>query len=519
MPTSTLKPLYFSAQTREFDRRAIAGGLPGFALMQRAAMTAFGMLRERWPQAQRLSVVCGAGNNAGDGYVMATLAASAGLPVQLVAVKDPAELKGDAARAHAMARDAGLEAISWRDGMSLEGDVIVDALLGTGLSGEVREPFRGAIETINASGIPVLAVDVPSGLSADTGNVLGVAVKATLTATFIADKFGLHTGAAADHVGDLHLAPLGVEPRAHGDLAPAGELLDADLLARFLPPRPRTSHKGHNGHVLVIGGAPGFGGAALMACEAAARTGAGKISLATDAVHVTAALVRLPEVMVRGVRGAPDLAALLETGDVLVVGPGLGKDAWGQGLLQAALQSGKPLVVDADGLNLLARDYPCHNRSHDTGSNNSDSADTADASSGAGIRRDDWILTPHPGEAARLLNCSTRDIQHDRHSAVVELQRRYGGAILLKGTGSLIADADGVTVCPFGNPGMASGGMGDVLSGVLGALLAQGLGPGDAARVGAILHAMAADEAARDAGERGLLASDLACYVHKLANP
>ncbi|MDX5434151.1 MAG: NAD(P)H-hydrate dehydratase, partial [Halomonas sp.] len=360
--------------------------------------------------------------------------------------------------------------------------------------GEVRGEFREAIELINASGLPVLAIDIPSGLAADTGAELGVAVRATRTVTFIGDKVGLHTGRAPARTGEVHFRALGVDARRHADLAPAAELLDKVLLEVWLPPRSRDAHKGGMGHVLVLGGAPGFGGAALLASEAAARLGAGKISLATAPEHVTACLTYRPEVMVHGLRGAAELGELPSKADVLVVGPGLGQGAWGQGMLQAALAESKPLVVDADGLNLLAARFP-------------------------GLRRDDWVLTPHPGEAGRLLGCSAAEVEADRPAAARELQHSRGGGVVLTGAGSLVAGPAGMAVCPYGNPGMASGGMGDVLTGILGALLAQGLPLETAARLGVMVHAMAADMAVRDAGERGLLAADLASYARVIVNP
>ena len=276
--------------------------------------------------------------------------------------------------------------------------------------------------------------------------------------------------------------------------APVTEQLDEALLEAWLPPRKRDAHKGDMGHVLIVGGAPGYGGAALLASEAAARLGAGKVSLATAPEHVTACLTYRPEVMVHGVRGVAELSDLPDQADVLVVGPGLGQGAWGQGMLQTALAISKPLVVDADGLNLLTTHFP-------------------------DVRRDDWLLTPHPGEAARLLGCSVADVEADRPAAAQELQHRRGGVVVLKGAGTLIAGPAAMAVCPYGNPGMASGGMGDVLSGMLGALLAQGVGPETAARLGVLVHALAADMAVRDAGERGLLAADLASYARILVNP
>ncbi|WP_300271462.1 NAD(P)H-hydrate dehydratase [Halomonas sp.] len=489
-----LHPLYRAEQVRELDRRTIENGVAGFALMQRASAAAWQALRARWPEARSLTVLCGAGNNGGDGHVLAALAAAEGLVVQRVLLKEIEALTGDARRAADMATAAGVGAAPWVTGMALEGEVLVDALLGTGLSGEVRGAYREAIAAINVSGRPVLAIDIPSGLHADTGAVLGEAVEASATVTFIGDKLGLHTGAAADHVGEHLFRALGVDAAAEADLVPAAERLTAGLIPAWLAPRARTAHKGSCGHALILGGAPGFGGAALLAAEACARLGAGKVSLATAPEHVTASLVRRPEVMVHGVRGATDLGVLPGQADVLAVGPGLGQGSWGQGVLQAALAAGKPLVVDADGLNLLAGRF-------------------------AGLTRDDWILTPHPGEAARLLGCSAAEVEADRPAAALALRERYGGVVILKGAGSLVAGPSGLAVCACGNPGMASGGMGDALTGMVAALLAQGLPAERAARLGVLVHARAGDLAAAASGERGLLAGDLASYARILVNP
>ncbi|MBB3141581.1 NAD(P)H-hydrate dehydratase [Halomonas organivorans] len=498
-PRSSGRALYRADQVRELDRRTIAAGIAGFALMQRAAAAAWQELRAAWPEARSLSVLCGGGNNGGDGHVLAALAAAEGWVVQRVALKPVEDLSGDARLAADMASAAGVGLESWRPGLALEGEVMVDALLGTGLSGEVRGAFREAIAAINASGRPVLAIDIPSGVHADTGAELGVAVRASRTITFIGDKLGLHTGRAPALAGRVvfrDLAGAGADAPATvtADMTPAAWLLHRDMIAAALPPRPRDAHKGDAGHALVLGGAPGFGGAALLAAEHAARLGAGKVSLATAPEHVTACLVRRPEVMVHGVRGAGDLGELPARADMLVVGPGLGQGSWGQAVLQAALEAGRPLVVDADGLNLLANRF-------------------------TGLRRDDWLLTPHPGEAGRLLGTSAAEVEADRPAAAAELQRRHGGTVILKGAGSLVAGASGLAVCPYGNPGMASGGMGDALSGILGALLAQGLSLETAARVGVMVHALAADMAAAAGGERGLLAGDLASCARILVNP
>ncbi|WP_394424930.1 NAD(P)H-hydrate dehydratase [Vreelandella stevensii] len=494
LSTSSLRPLYKAAQVRELDRRTIASGIDSFALMQRAASSAWHSFRSRWPQARSVTVLCGSGNNGGDGHVLAALAMQAGLKVQRLSTKPLAALTGDVAKAAGLASAAGVGFDEWQPATTLVGEVIVDALLGTGLAGEPQGNIRQAIEAINGAHQPVLALDIPSGLSADSGAVLGSAVVADGTVTFIGDKVGLHTGDAPAYTGEIDFRPLGVKAQAFFDIPPTAWRLDEALLADAFAPRSRISHKGNLGHVLVMGGAPGFGGAALLAAQAAARLGAGKVTLATAEEHITASLVRCPEVMARAVRGGAEAAGLPDTADVVVIGPGLGQDAWGQALLQSALQGATPLVVDADALNLLASRWP-------------------------DVRRDDWILTPHPGEAARLLGCTVAEVQADRPEAARALQRARGGVVVLKGAGSLIVGPSGLVVCPYGNPGMASGGMGDVLSGMLGALAGQHDRLEWSAWLGVMVHGLAGDAAAKASGERGLLASDLASYARAFINP
>lgn len=494
LSTSSLRPLYKASQVRELDQRTIAGGIESFALMQRAASSAWHSFRSRWPQARSVTVLCGGGNNGGDGHVLAALAMQSGLKVQRLSLKPRDALSGDVARAAELATAAGVGFEEWHPHTTLAGEVIVDALLGTGLSGEVEGSIKQAIKAMNTASQPVLALDIPSGISADTGAMLGTAVEATCTVTFIGDKIGLHTGDAPAYTGDIDFRPLGVKAQAFFDIPPTAWRLDDALLGEAFTPRSRTSHKGSLGHVLVMGGAPGFGGAALLASQAAARLGAGKVTLATAHEHITASLVRCPEVMVRAVRGGADAADLPASADVVVIGPGLGQESWGQAMLQSALKASSPLVVDADALNLLASRWP-------------------------DLRRDNWILTPHPGEAARLLGCSVSDVQADRPEAARALQRARGGIVILKGAGSLIAGPSGLVVCPYGNPGMASGEMGDILSGMLGALVGQFNSLEQSAWLGVMAHALAGDEAAKAAGERGLLASDLASYARVLINP
>lgn len=480
--------LYRAAQVRELDARLIAAGTPGFELMQRAAHALWRALRRRWPDAEEITVLAGRGNNAGDGYLVAALAQRAGWRVRVLAVGEPAQLVGDAAAACVEARGAGVSIEPWSECAPLRG-VLVDALLGTGLAGAVREPYAQAIRLLNASGLPVLAVDLPSGLCADTGRALGVAVQAELTVTLLGLKLGLFCLDGPDHCGALVFDDLRADPALLAGLAPAAQRLDGASLTR-LAPRPRNAHKGLFGHVLLVGGDLGYGGAALLAAESCLRSGAGLVSLATRAEHVPALLARRPEVMARGVQSSFELQALLGQADVLVLGPGCGQGPWGRGLLAGLGAQDKPQVWDADALNLLA-------------------AGQLQAPAGH------WLVTPHPGEAARLLGCSTAEVQADRPAAALRLARALNAVVVLKGLGSLVATPAGeLHLCDLGHPAMAGAGLGDVLAGLLGALLAQGMTPADAARLGVWLHACAGERLGR-AG-RGLAAADLIETIREL---
>lgn len=488
--------LYRAADVRELDRRAIEEqGIPGFELMSRAGRAAFALLRERWPAARQIVVVCGTGNNGGDGFVVAALARQAGLACRILQVGNADNIRDDALLARQMAQQQAV-AIEAFEPALLQGDLIVDGLLGTGLAGPVRADYAAAIEAINQSGLPVLALDIPSGLCADSGAVLGCAVQAAATITFIGLKQGLFTGAAADHTGPLLFAGLQVPREVYRAVPPSARLMGLAQIRQWLPPRPRTAHKGHHGHVLVIGGDHGMGGAVAMAAEAAGRVGAGLVTVVTRPEHVAPVLIRRPECMVRS---DTDLQEPLARASVVVIGPGLGQNEWGQELLRQVLQSSLPLVLDADALNLLARWQ--------------DEADPL-------ARRGNWILTPHPGEAARLLETDVATLQRNRFDSVRRLQQQYAATVVLKGSGTLISnDNDGLWLSATGNPGMGSGGMGDVLSGVIGGLLGQGLGLLPAAAAASWLHGRAADTAAEQGGERGLLATDLMPALRHWVNP
>ena len=487
---------YTSTEARRIDQAAQNAGVAGFELMRRAGMAALQRIAEQFPAADSLLVLAGKGNNGGDAYVVAGAAKAGGWTVDLWQVAGaPRDLQGEAADARDWAYERGVAARSdgfsaaslTDDGHSKGTTVIVDGLLGTGLRAAPRDEVAQVIDAINASDLPCVALDVPSGINADNGAMPGVAVQAQLTVTFIGLKLGLLTGRGADRVGRLVLEPIGVQPER---LAPELGCMVLNEPVTPLPARRPGAFKNQLGHVLALGGDSGSGGAVILAAEAALRVGAGLVSVGTREGHVAAALTRCPELMVRCPAGKLDALQLLKSASVAVVGPGLGQSAWGQQLFAAAVESGLPLVVDADALNLLAE------------------RTASDPLPG------NWVMTPHPGEAGRLLGISSRAVEADRVSAVLALVERYRCIAVLKGAGTLIASpgpscAELLAVCTLGNPGMASAGMGDTLAGIVAGVVAQQeMSPywvGQAVQI----HAAAGDRAAAKLGEASLLATDL----------
>ncbi|WP_281645800.1 NAD(P)H-hydrate dehydratase [Parendozoicomonas sp. Alg238-R29] len=490
--------LYTAEQTRNLDAETIHNhGIPGIELMKRAGQASFEVAMKTWPQVGRggsLQVFCGAGNNGGDGYIIAALARQRYIPVRVISLKPPERLTGDARKAWEWFRDLGGRCESWSEKIKLTGDLIIDAMLGTGLSGDVCGDFANAINLINQSEKPVLAVDIPSGLSADTGAELGTVIKADVTVTFIGMKRGLFTGVAPRFCGDICFADLGVPKKVYDITQPAAHLIKRKDMAALVHPRARDANKGSHGHLLVIGGDHGMGGASIMTAETALRCGAGLVTLATRSEHVMGSLVRRPEVMVRGVDSAEDLEPLLEGKTAIAIGPGLGKKEWGRSLLQKVLETDIPLLIDADALNIIAHNPDMF------------------------LPRTHCVITPHPGEASRLLSFNIADVAADRFTAVGQLQTLCGGTAILKGAGTLIASSDTTWLCRAGNPGMAVAGMGDVLSGIMGALLAQGYYATDVAKLGVWLHATAGDDCAAAGGEIGIAATDLIPAVRKQLN-
>lgn len=492
--------LYSGAQVRELDRRAIEeAGIVGYALMQRAAAAAFEALRRQWPQARRIAVLCGSGNNGGDGYEIACLAQAAGLEVRVARV-GALPSTGDAVTAHAawVAAGGAIEPfdLAFAQSAMAHADVLCDAIFGIGLSRDVGGIAAVAIAALNARapGQGVLAIDLPSGLDADSGTVLGTAVRADVTVSFIGRKLGLYVGAGPDHAGRRAFADLGVSASLLEASPSLAELMCEDELRIVLPRRARSAHKGSHGHVLLIGGDTGMAGAILLAARAAQRSGAGLVSVATRPQHALALVGAQPEAMFHGLDNAAAVDDLIKRADVIGLGPGLGTGVWSAGLFDRCVRAGKPLVLDADALNLLAR-------------------------ASATRLAPDTVLTPHPGEAARLLGTDTARVQSDRIAAARALRERHNTVVVLKGAGSIVLGRQHLAVCPYGNPGMGVGGTGDVLTGVICALLAQGLSPESAARTGVLAHALAGDRAAQHGGERGMLPSDLVDQLRAVVNP
>ena len=479
---------------RELDKRsAAAQGLSEFELMQRAGYAAFAHLINQWPTAKRIAVLCGTGNNGGDGWVIAKHLEEQGLSCDVFLLGQSSRISGAALEAHEEWRkfasatersfldcaDFGKDEIGY--------DVVVDALVGIGFQGLARPELIALIDSVNQMASPVLSLDIPSGLNADTGEAGSAVIEAHTTLTFIAMKPGLLTGRARDVVGRLVLEPLATPSGVFNEVGAVAHSWAYELPPALSMPRRPAAHKGSFGHVLVVGGHVGMGGAAILAASAALRAGAGLVSLATRSCNVPAAISRHPEVMTRSIDQPEDLSPMFEDTSVIVVGPGLGMDGWSRACLKLVQESNKPLVVDADALNLLAEETSFENLT-------------------AGS-----VLTPHPGEAARLASMRVADVEANRFHWAQMLARQYQSTVILKGAGSIVAPnrpGDTLHVCSIGNPGMATGGMGDVLAGLVGSLLAQGYEAELAALGGTLAHAAAGDLAWREYGI-GLTATDV----------
>ena len=495
-------------QMREMDRLTIEKyGVPSLTLMERAgqAVTQASLQNFARNAKQGVLIVAGKGNNGGDGFVVARLLKKKRIPCEVALLARKDELSPDAAhnlRAYLKLKGKVTEISA--DQLELLGErmsqkgLIVDAILGTGLKSEVRGLFGDAITMINTSGVPVVAVDIPSGLHTDNGTPLGVAVQAEMTVALGFAKLGEVIYPGLNYVGVLVVADIGIAEAAVAEVAPKTELLDRETIRWLVPRRAPDTHKGTYGHLLVVAGARGKTGAAILACRAAMRTGAGLVTLAAPRSLNNIFATSLIEVMTEPLGdnaaeeleplGDDDWHSLLERKDALLFGPGIGVTTATQNNLRWLLRNlDLPWVIDADGLNNLALEIGRLRH-----------AKTAP------------VLTPHPGEMARLIGKSTADVNADR----VEIARAFAVEhrchLVLKGARTVIATAEGnVFINPTGNPGMASGGMGDVLAGILSALLGQGFTAASAMKLGVYLHGFVGDRVAAARGEVGLIASDI----------
>jgi NAD(P)H-hydrate epimerase len=495
-----------AAEMRALDRWTIEHGTPGPVLMERAGAGATRVLRARLGRSRRpVVVVCGRGNNGGDGFVIARHLRRARIPVELWLMARPEEVRGDAAgmleawrRARGAVEDASApERVAVLAARLANAGAVVDAIFGTGLNAPVTGVAALVIDAINASGRFVFAVDIASGLSADTGMPLGSAVRADVTATFAFAKVGHQLYPGIEHSGELHVVDIGIPEAAVAAIHPQTTLLEPSRVGRLVKRRPRDAHKGTFGHVLLVAGSRGKTGAALLATGAAGRAGAGLVTLAVAAGlqpglegHVRESMTAALSDAGNGVAAlgdGRDVDRLLDGRAAVVCGPGLGLAEETRALVAHIVERCRaPLVLDADALNAVAGTELLAERGGPT------------------------IVTPHPGEMARLMETDTRAVQSDRLGTARTLSKRERIVVVLKGARTIVVDPDGrAGICPTGNPGMASGGTGDVLAGVIGGLLAQGLAPFEAAVLGVFAHGAAGDAVAARRGEMGLLAGDL----------
>lgn len=484
--------LYTQQQVKAAELLAVSEGETTlYQLVERAGRAAFDCFTQQIGQHPQLEgmpllVLAGSGNNGADALVCARLALEAGYQVKVYLLKTQGTAEFEQALSAYLNQGGAIDSPNIE--AIQQASIIIDGLLGTGVKGAVREDIAALIHAVNQSDAWVLSLDLPSGIVADTGVVAQAAVMADVTLCFSGLKQGLVTSKARHHCGYLAFVDLGLTPFFDAESATR---VGGEILKSYFAARARDSHKGQSGKVTLIGGDFGMAGAIRLASEACLRAGAGLVTVISRPEHQLTVNVSRPELMFWGCE-LVDMEVYLRLGwaQVVVLGPGLGKHDWGYNLFKAAGLSDRPCVLDADALNLLSQEPR---------------------------RQTNWVLTPHPGEAARLLGCSVADIEQDRFAAVRALQQKYGGVVLLKGAGTIIFDGKQMVVAPVGNPGLASGGCGDVLSGIIGALMAQGMDNMQATVVGVVVHGCAADLAAVQ-GERGMLASDLMPFIRQLVN-
>jgi NAD(P)H-hydrate epimerase len=495
-------------QMRQIDRLTIEKyGVPSLILMEAAGEAVTQLILKRFPRNAKKGVliVAGKGNNGGDGFVVARLLKKKRIPCEVALLARAEELSVDAAhnlRAYLKLKgkvnEISAERLDLLGARMGKNALIVDAILGTGIKSEVRGLFADAITSINAAGLPVVAVDIPSGLDSDRGDPLGAAIRAEMTVALGFPKLGEVIYPGVKYTGGLAVADIGLEERAVAEVAPQAELLERETIRWLVPRRDPDSHKGSYGHLLIVAGSRGKTGAAILSSRAAMRSGAGLATLAAPRSLNNIFASALVEVMTEPLRdnAAEEIEPLsddewrhvLARKDALLFGPGIGVSPATQNILRWLLRNLTiPWVIDADGLNNLVLEIDRLRRA-----------------------RVPPVLTPHPGEMARLTGKSTSEVNADRVGIARSFAVEHCCHLILKGARTVIATPDGkIFINPTGNPGMASAGMGDVLAGILTALLGQGLGPEDAMKLGVYLHGFVGDTAAEAKGTIGLIASDI----------
>ena len=492
---------------QEIDKRSIEEfGIPGLTLMENAGQNCVkALFTEFGSQLNHVVIIAGKGNNAGDGFVIARLLGEKGCSVKVLILAEQEDFTGDAAinlgrlvprMINFCPHEGQLSALHLEE--IFKADVVVDAILGTGLRSDVSGVFREAVELINTCGRPVLAVDIPSGIHGTTGRVLGEAVRAFITVTFAFAKLGHVLYPGAEHTGKLLITDIGI-PKVLMESAVGYDFLNVECMRPLLHRRDRQAHKGHFGHCLIISGSTGKTGAAALCANSAVRAGSGLVTLAVpESLHpileiktTEAMTVPLPDSGSGYLISSayPSIEKLLIGKDAVAIGPGIDRRPGTVALVQTLVESvTQPMVIDADGLNALAEDITVLKRK----------------------KTANLILTPHPGEMARLLKNAIPDVEAIRISVAQEFARSYGVYLILKGARTIIASPTGTAaINSSGNPGMATGGMGDVLTGILVSLLGQGYSAGDACRLGVFIHGYAADMVAEHKGEIGINASDV----------
>ncbi|MCB1583091.1 MAG: NAD(P)H-hydrate dehydratase [Marinicella sp.] len=455
-----MKPLYSNDKTKQIDQlAATALGIDSFQLMQRAGTAIFAHVQFY----RSLLVITGPGNNGGDGFIVAELARKNSQQVKLLTLKPTSELNGDAAKAATLYQGTILNEFP-----SESFDCIVDGIFGTGLNQPVRGIYQEAINWINAQNSDVVAIDIPSGLNGSTGKIEGCAVKADQTISILGHNTGLYTFDGKQCCGTISFEDLDVPITKLKVVEQDGYLLSADSLSLIKSSRRDNSHKGSFGHVLVAGGQAGMLGAVLLAGRAVLKSGAGLTTLLTDSKHADLIPLHAPELMTLGFDGMDDHVLLDKKADAIALGMGLGQSQWSEQLFRYCVKSGKPLVIDADGLSLLA-----------------DLTVVPDSLE---------VITPHPKEAARLLSMSVEAVQDNRWQTVKHLAQKYRCVTVLKGSGTLISNGHETWCCPYGNANLATAGSGDVLSGMIAGLLAQGFAAKQASCLAVLWHALAGEQ-------------------------